>query len=146
MPLIDCMTIWILALLLLAAGAGMGLRQGAIRAGISFVGIILSALLAWPLSGLVRPLLPDVGFHNPFLVQQVAPVVVFIILLSLCKSVGVYVHHKADVFYRYKVADVQQIMWERVNRRLGLCVGLLNGLAYFVLLSLFIYNISYWTV
>ena len=140
------MTIWILALLLLAAGAGMGHRQGAIRAAISFIGIILSALLAWPLSGLIRPLLPHIGFHNPFLVQQLAPVVVFIILLSLCKSLGLFVHHKADVFYRYKAADIQQLLWERVNRRLGLCLGLLNGLAYLVLLSLFIYNISYWTV
>ena len=51
MVLIEGMTIWILALLLLAAGAGMGLRQGAIRVAISFVGIIISALLAWPLSG-----------------------------------------------------------------------------------------------
>jgi hypothetical protein len=146
MALIDCMSIWILALLLLAAGAGMGHRQGAIRAAISFGGIILSALLAWPLSGLIRPLLPYVGFHNQFLVQMLAPVVVFIILLSLCKSLGLLVHHKADVFYRYKATDTQQILWERINRRLGLCVGLLNGLAYFVLLSLVIYNISYWTV
>jgi uncharacterized membrane protein required for colicin V production len=146
MALIDCMTIWILAFLLLAAGAGMGHRQGAIRAAISFGGIILSALLAWPLSGLIRPLLRHTGFHNPFLIQMVAPVVVFIILLSLCKSLGLLVHNKADVFYRYKATDTQQILWERINRRLGLCVGLLNGSAYFVLLLLVIFNISYWTV
>ena len=140
------MTIWILALLLLAAGAGMGHRRGAIRAAVSFVGIILSALLAWPLSVLIGPLLRHTGFHNPFLVQMLAPVVVFIILLSLCKSLGSLVHHKADVFYRYKATDTQQILWERINRRLGLCVGLLNGLAYFILVSLVIYNFSYWTV
>ena len=69
MALIGGMTIWILALLLLAAGAGMGLRQGAIRVAISFVGIIISALLAWPLSGIIRPLLPHVGFHNLFVVN-----------------------------------------------------------------------------
>ena len=88
MVLIEGMTIWILALLLLAAGAGMGLRQGAIRVAVSFVGIILSALLAWPLSGLVRPLLPHIGFHNPIVIWLLPPFLVFIILLSVFKSFG----------------------------------------------------------
>jgi uncharacterized membrane protein required for colicin V production len=144
--LLAAMTIWILAFLLLAAGASMGLRQGAIRVAISFVAIVLSALLAWPFSGLVSPLLPHVGLHNPFLVQLLAPVVVFIILLSLFKSLGLLVHHKVEVFYKYKVDDIQRILWERLNKRLGLGLGLLNGLAYFVLLSLVIYNLSYWSV
>jgi uncharacterized membrane protein required for colicin V production len=86
MALIEGMTIWILALLLLAAGAGMGLRQGAIRVAISFVGIIFSALLAWPLSGLIRPLLPHLGFQSRVVVWLLPPLLVFVILLSLFKS------------------------------------------------------------
>jgi hypothetical protein len=140
------MTIWILALLLLAAGAGMGLRQGAIRVAISFLGIIISALLAWPMSGLVRPLLPHIGIHNLFLIDLLAPVLVFVVLLGLFKSVGLFVHHKADVYYRYKADDFNRILWERANKRLGPGLGLLNGLVYFVLISLVIYNLSYWTV
>ena len=140
------MTIWILALLLLAAGAGMGLRQGAIRVAISFAGIIISALLAWPLSGIVRPLLPHIGFYNPFVVQLVAPILVFFILLSLFKSLGLFVHQKVNVYYKYKADDIRRILWERLNKRLGLGLGLLNGLAYFVLILLVIYNFSYWTV
>ena len=146
MVLIEGMTIWILALLLLAAGAGMGLRQGAIRVAISFAGIIISALLAWPLSGIVRPLLPHIGFHNAFVVQLVAPILVFFILLSLFKSLGLLVHHKVNVYYKYKADDIRRILWERLNKRLGLGLGLLNGLAYFVLILLVIYNFSYWTV
>jgi len=146
MDLIEGMTIWILALLLLAAGAGMGLRQGAIRVAISFVGIILSALLAWPLSGLVRPLLPHIGFHNPVIVWLLPPFLVFVILLSLFKSFGLLVHHKVSVYYKYKADDLQRILWERLNKRLGLGLGLLNGLVYFVLVSFVIYDFSYWTV
>jgi hypothetical protein len=146
MVLIDDMTIWILALLLLAAGAGMGLRQGAIRVAISFVGIILSSLLAWPLSGLIRPLLPHIGLHNPVVVWLLPPLLVFAILLSLFKSLGLLVHHKVSVYYRYKADDLQRILWERLNKRLGLGLGLLNGLAYFVLISFVIYDFSYWTV
>jgi hypothetical protein len=146
MVLIEGMTIWILALLLLAAGAGMGLRQGAIRVAISFVGIVISSLLAWPLSGIVRPLLPHIGFHNPVAVWLLPPFLVFIILLSAFKSLGLLAHHKVNVYYKYKADDLQRILWERLNKRLGLGLGLLNGLAYFVLISFVIYDFSYWTV
>jgi len=37
-------------------------------------------------------------------------------------------------------------LWERLNSRLGLCVGLLNGTAYLLLISFVIFNFSYWTV
>src|ERR1017187_4014533 len=145
MALIEGMTILILALLLLAAGAGMGLRQGAIRVAISFVGIIISALLAWPLSGILRPLLPHVGFHNPVIVWLLPPLLVFVILLSLFKSLGLLIHHKVSVYYKYKADDLQRILWGRLNKRLGLGLGLLNGLAYFALISFVIYDFSYWT-
>jgi hypothetical protein len=146
MVLIVGMTIWILALLLLAAGAGMGLRQGAIRVAISFIGIILSSLLAWPLSGIIRPVLPHIGFHDPVVIWLLPPLLVFLISLSAFKSLGLLVHHKANVYYKYKTEDIRLIMWERVNKRTGLGLGLLNGLAYFVLITLVIYNFSYWTV
>ena len=146
MVLIVCMTIWILALLLLAAGAGMGLRQGAIRVVVSFFGIILSALLAWPLSGIIRSLLPHVGFHNPIVIWLLPPFLTFVILLSLFKSVGLLAHRKVEVYYKYKTDDLQRLLWERINKRLGLCLGPLNGLAYFVLVSVIIYDFSYWTV
>jgi hypothetical protein len=146
MVLIVGMTIWILALLLLAAGAGMGLRQGAIRVVISFIGIIISALLAWPLSGLIRAVLPHIGFHNLVVIWLLPPFLVFVILLTAFKSFGLLVHHKVGVYYRYKTDDIHLILWERVNKRLGLCLGLLNGLAYFVLVTVVIYDFSYWTV
>jgi hypothetical protein len=140
------MTIWILALLLLAAGAGMGLRQGAIRVVISFVGIIISALLAWPLAGLIRPFLPHVGFHNPVVIWLLPPFLVFVISLSLFKSLGLLAHHKVSVYYKYQPDGLQRILWDRMNKRLGLALGLLNGLAYFVLISFVIYDFSYWTM
>lgn len=140
------MTIWILAILLLASAAGMGLRQGAIRVVISFVGIIISALLAWPLSALLLPVLPHLGIQNPFIVKALAPFLVFIILLSLFKSLGLLVHHKVNVHYKYHADDLQLILWERLNKRLGLCLGPLNGLLYLVLVSVVVYDLSYWTV
>jgi len=124
----------------------MGLRQGAVRVVISFVGIIISALLAWPLAGLIRPLLPHIGFHNPVVIWLLPPFLVFVILLSLFKSLGLLAHHKVSVYYKYQPDGLQRILWERMNKRLGLDLGLLNGLAYFVLISFVIYDFSYWTV
>ena len=40
------MTIWLITLLLLPSIAAIGYQQGAIRAGISFIGIILGVMLA----------------------------------------------------------------------------------------------------
>ncbi len=140
------MTIWILALVLLAAGAGLGLRQGAIRAAISFVGIAVAVMFAGLLGKLLQPLFPHVGIQNPALVRLFAPLAAFIIILIVFKVAGFFVHRKVYLFYKYKAGDLRFALWERLNSRLGLCIGLLNGTAYLLLVSFVIYNLSYWTV
>lgn len=140
------MTIWILALCLLAAGAGLGLRQGAIRTAFSFVGIVIAASCAGLLGNLLKPLLPHIGIQNPTLIWLLAPVEAFVIILIIFKIAAYFVHRKVNLYYKYQAGDLRLALWERLNSRLGLCVGLLNGTAYLVLLSFVIYNFSYWTV
>jgi uncharacterized membrane protein required for colicin V production len=139
------MTIWILALVLFASLGALGYRQGAVRVAFSLIGIFISALLAGPLAKPIRPLLPHLGIHNPVLVWLVAPFVMFVIILTLFKSAGFFVHRKLDVHYKYHEGDLGQLLWVRLNRRLGLCLGLINGLVYFMLISFVIYDFSYWT-
>lgn len=140
------MTIWILALLLLAAGAGLGFRQGAIRTAISFVGIVSAVFLAGMIGHLLKPLLPRLGVQNPTLIWALAPLVAFIIILILFKVAGFFVHRKVYLFYKYKAGDLRMALWERLNSRLGLCLGLLNGTAYLLLVSFVVFNLSYWTI
>ena len=140
------MTIWLLTFLLLASLAGAGWRQGAIRASISFFGIILAALLAVPLGGLVRPLLKILGVANPILLWVLPPFIAFVVVLALVKIGAFMVHQKVDVYYKYKAGDLRLSLWERLNGRLGACVGLLNGLVYLVLIVFVIHALSYWTV
>jgi len=140
------MTIWILALLLLASGVLMGLKRGAIRAAFSFVGIIFAALLAVPAGKLFKPLLPHVGIHDETLVWMIAPFVAFGLVLTLFKVAGFVVHRKMNVHYKYYAGDLRLALWARMNSRLGACVGTLNGTVYLVLLCFVIYNLSYWTV
>lgn len=139
------MTIWLLTVLLLVGLAGLGLRQGAIRVAFSFAGIVFGALLAGPLGHLVRFGLVETGLKNPVWLQFLPPCIGFIIVLSIFKILGGVMHHKAEVYYKHKASDVRRILWERVNHRLGLCLGVLNGAAYLVIVSIAIYTLSYWT-
>jgi hypothetical protein len=139
------MMIWILAVLLLASLAGLGYRQGAIRVACSFLGILIGALLAVPLGGLAGRLLGVFGLKDPLLRWLIGPAIVFIIISVIVKSLALMLHQKVDVYYKYKAGDLRLALWERLNRRLGLAVGLLNGAAYLALISFVIYLGSYAT-
>ena len=140
------MTIWLLAILVLASVAALGYQQGAIRASISFFGIILATLLA-PLAGKIfKPLLGLVGVTNPVWLWVLPPLFGFVLVLALVKVGAFMVHQKVDVYYKYKAGDLRLALWERLNDRLGACVGLLNGVAYLVLIAFVIHAFSYWTV
>jgi uncharacterized membrane protein required for colicin V production len=142
----DGMSIWILAFLVMTCTALAGWRQGAIRAAFSAVGILIAALLAVPVGHLVHPLLPHLGASNPILAWALAPVVGFILALIPFKVAAHFVHQRINVYYKYKAGDLRLSLWERLNTRLGICVGLLNGAAYFILATFFIFNLAYWTV
>jgi hypothetical protein len=140
------MTIWLLVLVLMASVAALGFRQGAIRVGFSLVGLVLGAMLAVPLGRLLKPVLGSVGLKNPAMAWIVAPLIVFVVISILFKLAAFTVHHKVDVYYKYRAGDLRLALWERLNGRLGLCLGLLNGAAYVILISFVIYVLSYWTV
>jgi hypothetical protein len=139
------MTIWVLVLVLLASLAGLGFRQGAIRVGFSFFGILFGALLAVPLGRLLGRVFGMVGLKDPLLVWALGPLLVFILISAGFKIAAAAVHHKVDVHYKYHAGDLRLVLWERLNHRLGLCLGLLNGAAYLILLAFVIYVPSYLT-
>jgi hypothetical protein len=140
------MTIWLLTILLLAALAAVGYQQGGIRTGISFFGILLAFLLAALAGKIFVPLLGLLGVKNPIYVWALPPFFGFILVSALVKVGAFFVHQKVDVYYKYKAGDLRLALWERINRRLGACVGLLNGVAYLVLIAFVIHAFSYWTV
>ena len=139
------MTIWISALLLLASLAGLGYRQGALRVAFSLVGILVGALLAPPLGRLVKPLLVLGGLKNPVLLGLLPPLIVFVIILIIFKVAALIAHQKAEVYYKYNAGELRIALWERLNHRVGLCLGMVNGAAYLVLAIATLYPLSYWT-
>jgi len=140
------MTIWILTLLLVLSLAGLGYRQGAIRVAFSLVGIFFGVLLAVPLGGPMTFLLKAFGAKNPVVLWLVPPFVAFCVISAIFKSIALAVHHKVEVHFRYKAGDLRFSLWERLNRRVGLCLGIVNGVAYSILVSFVIYVLGYWLV
>lgn len=140
------MTIWLLAIILVLALAGLGYRQGAIRVSFSLIGIIMGTLLAVPLGKPAAILLKAFGVAHPVLLWLVPPVIVFCLVSAIFKGIALAVHHKVEVYFKYKAGDLRLTLWERLNRRLGLCLGIVNGIGYLVLISFIIYILSYWTV
>lgn len=139
------MSIWICALLVIAITTLAGWRQGGIRAAIAFVGILFAALLAVPVGKLFHVLLPLVGTKNPLLVWALSPLCGFILVSIIFSVIAFNVHRKVDVYYRHKAGDLKLALWERLNTRLGICIGVLNGALYFILISFLIFNLSYFT-
>jgi hypothetical protein len=140
------MTIWILALVVLAASIALGHKLGAINASFTFVGILFGAILASSVGKIFKPLLPDIGITDETAVWAIAPIAAFVLVMILFRIAGHFVHRKVEVHYKYKAGDLRLALWERLNARLGACVGTLNGTAYLVLISFLIFNFSYWTV
>ena len=103
-------------------------------------------MLAGPLGRLVKPLLVAFGLKTPPLAWLLAPLIVFVLISVIFKVAGLMVHQKVDVHFKYHAGDLRLALWERLNRRLGLCLGLANGALYIILISFVIYPFSYWTV
>lgn len=140
------MTIWLLTLLLLGGFALAGYQQGAIRAGIAFLGIFFAVMLAALAGKIFGPIMGAVGVTNPIWRWVLPPFFGFILVMGIFYGVAFFVHQKVDVYYKYKAGDLRLALWERLNARLGICVGLLNGVAYLALLAFVIHAFSYWTV
>lgn len=143
------MTIWILALVFFVSLGLVGYNQGAIRVAMSMFGLIISSLLAGPLSSLmllaIRPLLGAFSVKNPVILWMVAPLVTFLILLAIFKVVAFALHRQVEVYYKYKAGELRLALWERMNKRIGACLGSINALIYILLVSMVIYVMGYWT-
>ena len=145
MVFINPIMIWLLALLVLASGVGLGLNMGAIPTAFSFIGLVIATSLANLFGKLFRLLLPHVGVENPVIVWMIAPIVGFFFVWVIFMAVGFEVHRRVHVYYKYKAGDLRLGLWERLNKRLGACLGVLNGAGWLVLISFCVFNLSYWT-
>ncbi len=140
------MIMWIAALVLVVGCAASGYRQGATRAAFTLVALLLGAFLAMPLAPLFVPVFRLLGFKNPLYADFGAPMVGFLVVFVLLKATAQFVHRKLDYHYRYNRHDAERAVWEVMHRRLGGCIGAVNGTVYFVLFALIVSVFGYYTI
>lgn len=140
------MSIWILAIALIALFAGIGFLKGAIRTAVSLVGVVLGLMLADSLGGVITPLVSLAGVKNPVWLAIVPPITAFFLVYFTFVGLSFFVHHKVNLYYKYKRDDADRIRWERLNKHTGLAVGALTGAIYFFAIAALIYAAGYLTV
>jgi len=139
------MLIWTLAIVLFGCLGFVGFNIGVIRVTFSFIGLLVASALAWPLGHFMYSIVGFTGVKSPVYQWLLGPVVVFAIILTAFKIAGYSVNRQVDVYYKYKAGDLRMGLWNRLNHRLGLCMGLANAAVYLVLVSMVIYVLSYGT-
>ncbi len=137
------MLLWLIVIAIFAILAVTGYYKGAIRSLVALVGLILATYLALPLSPLLKPLVPKVGLEHPIWSIVVPPVTIFILIALIFIGLSFLVHHKVAMHFKYAADDFTRLRWERLNQRLGLCVGLIGGSIYSILVCLVIYIFGY---
>lgn len=140
------MIMWIAALLLVVATVGIGYRQGAIRASFTFIGLLVAAVLAIPFGPMFAWIFPLIGFKSPLAPKFGAPVIAFFAVSLVFKGIAAFVHRKVEYHYRYHRDDASRAVWEVMMKRVGACVGALNGLVYFVVFALLVSVFGYTTI
>jgi hypothetical protein len=140
------MTIWILALVLMAITVSTGYVQGAIRTGFSLLGMIVGMLLAVQLAPIFEPVLPFFGITNEWTKAVVAPVCGFFMVEIAFLIAGAVVHRKIDYHFKYRMTDAQRTLWDRMNRRVGSALASIGGLIYLLLISIILSVTGYATI
>jgi hypothetical protein len=137
------MLIWLTFLALFGVFGLTGYYKGGIRAGVSLIGLGFATFLALPLSPPLRPLVPKLGLTNQVWEWVLPPVAVFLVLVLIFTGLGFAVHFKVAHHFKYATDDYSRIRWERLNHQLGLCLGLIGGSIYALLVGVGIYIFGY---
>ncbi|HTH46677.1 MAG TPA: CvpA family protein [Candidatus Limnocylindria bacterium] len=136
------MFIWLLLLVLVGGFAAIGFQTGSIRASVSLIGVIAGVLLAPVLGGLLAP-----AFHSASVIWQQAlpPVIAFLVVWLIFFGLGFAAHKPVELHFKYKEDDATRSSFERMNKALGLFVGLLAGVIVFLNVGQPIYAKGYIT-
>ncbi|MCD6050960.1 MAG: hypothetical protein K0Q55_2363 [Verrucomicrobia bacterium] len=136
------MTIWILVILCLGLGASGGHTGGAVRMTVGVLGTWLAFLAAYPLGAKLRPMLMTY-FETPTTLIIMPSLLIFLALVAVTYSIAQGVHLKIFLYYKYKTDDEKYSLWERMNNRVGLSLGIVNGILWLGIILAFIYSVGY---
>jgi len=131
--------VWLIALVCLVVAGAAGHSYGPVRGAAAFFGLVFGVTLAKPLAILTKHLLPVLGLVHPvwgiFVPQTIACVLVMIIFMIA----GEVRHQRIAFEFKYKTDDRTRISWDRMYARVGLAIGVLDGVILFLLLMVPVY-------
>lgn len=137
------MLIWIVAFILVLGSAALGYTWGAVRTGITMVGLMLASALAAPLAPLLYPLFDKLTLGTKFHAFFIAPLVIFLLVMVVFKIVATKVHQMLDTHYKYHAPEYVQTLWLRTNERFGAALSVVNATIYLLLICVFIQALAY---
>ena len=130
------MLIWLLVLVLVGGFAAIGFQTGSIRASVSLLGVVLGLLLAPLVGGLLTPLFASAGV----IWQQILPTVVgFVLVWAVGFGLGFVAHKPVELHFKYREDDSTRVSFERMNKALGVFVGMLAGVLVFLAVGKLVY-------
>ena len=136
------MYIWLLLLVLVGGFAAIGFQTGAIRASVSLLGALLGLAFAATIGALLTPLFNSSG---PILQQALPALCGFVVVWLIGFGLGFAAHRPVELHFKYKEDDSTRQGFERMNRSLGLFVGLVTGVILFLAVGKPIYSRGYIT-
>lgn len=140
---LEGMTIWLIGGVLIGFAALLGFFLGAIRASVSLVGIIASALLAKLVGGWVSSLVPSLGFKNPIWMFYLPPLLGFFLCSFVFLILALVVHHLVQKRFKNNTDEYSYQRWDRLNRRSGIAVGAAIGVVWMLLVATIAYVPGY---
>ena len=136
------MFIWLLLLVLVGGFAAIGFQTGAIRASVSLLGALLGLALAATVGMLLTPLFNSSG---PILQQALPALCGFVVVWLVGFGLGFAAHRPVELHFKYREDDATRQGFERMNKALGLFVGLVTGVVLFLAAGKPIYSRGYVT-
>jgi hypothetical protein len=129
------MSIWILALVLCGLFAVIGFFSGAIRTAMMLLGVMIASFITGPIAPKLTGLMPKIGIKHPLWIQFAPYIIVFSLIALVIFGIGFAIHHKVALIYKYSRDDFSRMKWERMNKHVGISVGLAIAIMLFFVIA-----------
>lgn len=140
------MLMWLLAVVLVGGFAALGFQLGGIRAAVCFIGSLIGLALATLLGGLLAPLLPKLGVVSQAWLLILPALVGFALVWLASLGASFAAHRPVELHFKYREDDPTREAFERMNRAIGLFVGMLTGVVLLFAVGRPIYSRGYLTI
>ncbi len=125
------MFIWLLAIALVGGFAAIGFQTGAVRSLVSLLGVLIGLAVASAVGGVLAPIVAKLTESNPLWLYGLPSAIGFLLVWLVFFGAGFAAHRPVELHFKYREDDVTRDQFEKMNRALGVVVGMLAGFILF---------------